>query len=84
MEGRIAQMTVRLKDLPGSLTAALEIIKGLQANILEVAHHRFESLAPFGYVDVSLTLETKGHAHIHEIQGALQGAGFLCENQCRF
>jgi threonine dehydratase len=84
MEGRISQMTVRLKDLPGSLTAALEIIKGLQANILEIAHHRFDSLAPFGYVDVSITLETKGHDHIHAIQGALQRAGFLCENQCRF
>jgi threonine dehydratase len=84
MEGRIAQLTVRLKDLPGSLTGALEIIKRLQANILEVAHHRFESLAPFGFVDVSITLETKGHAHIHEITGALQQAGILCENQCRF
>jgi len=84
MEGRIAQMTVRLKDLPGTLTSALEVIKGLQANILEIAHHRFDSLAPFGYVDVSITLETKGHDHIHEIQGALQRAGFLCENQCRF
>jgi threonine dehydratase len=84
VEGRIAQMTVRLKDSPGSLTAALEIIKGLQANILEIAHHRFDSLAPFGYVDASITLETKGHDHIHEIQGALQRAGFLCENQCRF
>lgn len=84
VEGRIAQMTVRLKDSPGSLTAALEIIKGLQANILEIAHHRFDSLAPFGYVDVSITLETKGHDQIHEIQGALQRAGFLCENQCRF
>ena len=84
VEGRIAQMTVRLKDSPGSLTAALEIIKGLQANILEIAHHRFDSLAPFGYVDVSITLETKGHDHIHEIQESLQRAGFLCENQCRF
>jgi len=84
MEGRIAQMTVRLKDLPGTLTSALEVIKGLQANILEIAHHRFDSLAPFGYVDVSITLETKGHDHIHEIQGALQRAGFLYENQCRF
>ena len=84
MEGRIAQLTVRLKDLPGSLTAALEIMKGLRANILEIAHHRFDSLAPFGQVDVSITLETKGHAHIHEIQGALKGAGYLCENQCRF
>jgi threonine dehydratase len=84
MEGRITQMTVRLKDLPGTLTSALEVIKGLQANILEIAHHRFDSLAPFGYVDVSITLETKGHDHIHEIQGALQRAGFLCEDQCRF
>jgi len=83
VEGRIAQMTVRLKDSPGSLTAALEVIKGLQANILEIAHHRFDSLAPFGYVDVSITLETKGHDQIHEIQEALQRAGFLCENQCR-
>ena len=84
MEGRIAQRTVRLKDLPGSLTSALEIIKGLQANILEVAHHRFDSLAPFGFVDVSITLETKGHAHIHKIEEALQNAGILCEKQCRF
>ncbi len=84
MEGRIAQLIVRLKDLPGSLTAALEIMKGLQANILEIAHHRFDSLAPFGQVDVSITLETKGHAHIHQIQEALQKAGYLCENQCRF
>jgi threonine dehydratase len=84
MEGRVSQMTIRLKDLPGTLTAALEIIKGLQANILEIAHHRFDSLAPFGSVDVSITLETKGHDHIHAIEGALQRAGFLCENQCRF
>jgi len=84
MEGRIAQLTVRLKDLPGSLTSALEIIKGLQANILEVAHHRFDSLAPFGFVDVSITLETKGHAHIHQIEEALRKAGILCEHQCRF
>ena len=85
MEGRIAQLTVRLKDLPGSLTSALEIIKGLQANILEVTHHRFDSLAPFGFVDVSITLETKGQAHIHQITEALQQAGYpLCENQCRF
>jgi len=84
MEGRIAQMTVRLRDLPGALTSALEIIRGLRANILEIAHHRFDSLAPFGYVDVSITLETKGHDHIHELQGALQQAGMLCEDQCRF
>ncbi|NWF56589.1 MAG: hypothetical protein HXY45_17515 [Syntrophaceae bacterium] len=47
-----------------SLTAALEIIKGLRPHILGVAHHRFDSLAPFWYVDVSITLETKGPGRI--------------------
>ncbi len=76
VEGRIAQLTVRLKDLPGSLTFILEIIKGLHANILEIIHHRYNSSAPFGFVDVSITLETKGHPHIQEIRQALQEAGF--------
>lgn len=85
MEGRIAELTVRLQDLPGSLTAVLEIVKGLQANILEITHHRFDSVAPFGYVDVSITVETRGHSHIHQIKKGLEGAGYpLCESQCRF
>jgi threonine dehydratase len=74
--GRVAQFTLRIRDLPGSLLAVLEIIKKLQINILEVMHHRLESPAPFGFVDVSLTLETKGHGHIEEIKQALSDAGY--------
>jgi threonine dehydratase len=76
VEGRITQLTVRLKDLPGSLTSVLEIIKRLQVNILDIIHHRFDSSAPFGYVDVSITLETKGHLHIQEIRQALKEGGY--------
>jgi threonine dehydratase len=76
VEGRIAQLTVRLKDRPGSLTAVLDIIKRLQVNILDIIHHRIDSLAPFGYVDVSITLETKGHGHIQEIKQALKEGGY--------
>jgi threonine dehydratase len=75
--GRIVELKVRLRDVPGTLTAVLEVIKGLQTNILDVAHHRFDSQAPFGYVDVSINLETKGHAHIEQIKKALQAAGYL-------
>ena len=78
-EGRVVQLKVRLKDLPGSLTAVLEIIKKLHVNILDIIHHRFDSSAPFGYVDVSITLETKGHTHIQEIKKALQDGGYLLE-----
>ncbi len=75
--GRIVQLQVRLRDVPGTLTDVLEVLKRLHTNILDVAHHRFDSQAPFGYVDVSLTLETKGHPHIQQIQTALQAEGYL-------
>jgi threonine dehydratase len=74
--GRVAQFTLRIRDLPGSLLAVLEIVKTMQINILDVMHHRLESPAPFGFVDVSLTLETKGHAHIEEIKQTLNDAGY--------
>ncbi|MBP1719723.1 MAG: threonine ammonia-lyase [Deltaproteobacteria bacterium] len=74
--GRVAQFTLRIRDLPGSLLAVLEIVKKMQINILDIMHHRLESPAPFGFVDVSLTLETKGHAHIEEIKQTLNDAGY--------
>ena len=83
VEGRAVRVTVRLKDLPGSLMGALGIIKKLHANVLDILHHRHDSPAPFGYVDVSITLETRGHAHIAEIKKALEEGGYLvCESQC--
>ncbi len=75
--GRIVELQVRLRDVPGTLTAVLETVKELHTNILDINHHRFDSLAPFGYVDVSLTLETKGHRHIEEIKQVLQAHGYL-------
>lgn len=75
--GRTVQFKVRLRDVPGTLTAVLEVLKHQQTNIMEITHHRFDSLAPFGYVDVSITLETKGHNHIREIERALQAEGYL-------
>ncbi len=84
-EGRIAQFTVRLKDRPGTLLFVLEIIKKFQVNILDILHHRYESAGPFGHVDVSLTLETKGHSQIEEIRTALEEAGYPpCNAVCKF
>jgi threonine dehydratase len=79
VEGRIAEVTLRLRDLPGSLAAVLEICRGLRANILDISHHRFDSCPPFGFVDVSLTLETKGHSHIRDIKQTLQEAGYFLQ-----
>ncbi|HSR13972.1 MAG TPA: threonine ammonia-lyase, partial [Thermodesulfobacteriota bacterium] len=84
-EGRIAQFTVRLKDRPGSLLLVLDIIKNLEVNILDIAHHRFKSAGPFGFVDVSITLETRGPSQIEEIRKVLEQAGYPpCDAVCDF
>ena len=77
--GRTVEFKVRLRDVPGALTAVLGILAKLQTNILDIVHHRFDSVAPIGYVDVSITLETKNHAHIREIRQALQEGGYLVD-----
>jgi len=79
VEGRIAEVILRLRDLPRSLAAVLEICRSPRANILDISHHRFDPCPPFGYVDVSLTLETKGHSHIRDIQQTLQQAGYFLQ-----
>lgn len=76
VQGRIAQLMVPLRDIPGTLSGIIDIIKRLNVNILDIVHHRFDSTAPFGYVDVSFTLETKGPEHIEEIRQVLQEHGF--------
>ena len=77
VDGRIAQFKIRVRDIPGALASALEIVRDHSANILEVSHHRFDSPAPIGDVDISITVETKGHDHIREIERVLIEHGFL-------
>jgi len=55
----------------------MEVTKKMQVNVLDIVHHRFESAGPFGYVDVSITLETKGHAHIQEVRKPWRRRGTL-------
>lgn len=76
-DGRIFELTIRVRDIPGALTHVLGIVRELQSNILHIDHHRFGVRAPFGHVDVSLTLETKGHLHILEIERVLCRHGYL-------
>lgn len=77
VDGRIFMPTVRLADRPGTLTEVLEVIKKLRANVIDVSHQRMDSSAPFGYVDVAITLETRGHEHVREIELALKERGYL-------
>jgi len=75
--GRIVELKARVPDQPGFLADVLKVFRELQANVLDVSHHRYYSNTPFGFVDISITLETKGHSHIDRIKQAMAAEGYL-------
>jgi threonine dehydratase len=76
LDGRVFHFTLELPDKPGQLAGVLEVIKSLQANILEIDHHREFNYAPFGNVYIEITLETRGHQHIAVIKDRLREKGY--------
>lgn len=78
-DGRIMHFESSISDTPGALEKMLGIIHELRANVLEVHHHRFSSIAPIGQVNISVTLETRDKYHIDEIEKALIQHGYQVE-----
>ena len=74
--GRLAQITVELRDLPGSLAEVTACLAEVNANIDEVHHQRAFSHLPVQSAEVDFVLETRDHAHVEQIISALNAAGF--------
>ena len=75
-EGRMMRFSVCLEDSPGSLARLLELLAGLEANVVHIHHARNESGVAINYTRVDLVLETRGFEHIKEIERAMEGAGY--------
>jgi threonine dehydratase len=74
--GRLARITVALRDLPGSLAEVTSALASLGANIEEVHHQRTFTQLPLQTTEVDFVIQTRNHAHVREIVAALQTAGF--------
>jgi len=75
-DGRLTHLKVILPDKPGSLVELSALLAGHHANVLQIIHERSFSQANLGEVQVSFTLETKGHQHVQEIFTSLAEKGF--------
>ncbi len=75
-DGRLTHLKVILPDKPGSLVELSALLAGHHANVLQIIHERSFSQANLGEVQVSFTLETKGHRHVQEIFTSLAEKGF--------
>jgi threonine dehydratase len=75
-EGRYFVFRTKLHDQPGALSALLQLLAELDANILGVAHHRMATKLGVLEVEVELEVETRGPGHIRQLIPALRERGY--------
>jgi threonine dehydratase len=75
-DGRLARLSVTVKDRPGQLGRITELVAAEGANVVEVAHRRAFADISVRDVDISLHLETRGRAHVAAVLERLRRAGF--------
>ncbi|MEV6526965.1 threonine ammonia-lyase [Longispora sp. NPDC051575] len=73
--GRYQRFTVRCADRPGQLVRLLALIAENGANVLDVAHERYDAELSLGEVVVAFSVETRGKEHAERMVAALRAAG---------
>ena len=74
--GRLFCFSVELPDKPGELVRISEVLARLNANVIGLDHNQFKNTDRFMNVELEVTCETSGHAHIDEIQRELAMIGY--------
>ena len=79
--GRLARITVSVRDVPGSLAKITATVAEAGANIDEVHHQRAFTMLSVQNVEIELVIQTRGRAHIQQVIAALNAAGFEASEQ---
>ena len=79
--GRLARITVSVRDVPGSLAKITATVAEAGANIDEVHHQRAFTMLSVQNVEIELVIQTRGPAHIQQVIAALNEAGFEASEQ---
>jgi threonine dehydratase len=75
-EGRIARLRVEVNDVPGALSRVTGIVAACAGNILEIVHQRLFHDVPVTRAGIDLVVETRGLAHLNEIEARLRAEDF--------
>jgi threonine dehydratase len=73
---RIARLTIRLADRPGTLASVAGVVGQHGANIISVTHDRYRPELALKAAELDLTVEVRDAAHRAEVVAALRKAGF--------
>jgi threonine dehydratase len=74
--GRLVRIRIEIRDLPGSLSEATEIIGQANANIEEVSHQRAFTNLPLQTAEVDFVIRTRGREHVEDVLRSLGAAGY--------
>ena len=75
--GRFLTVRVRVLDKPGSLAQLLEAVRKSNANVVEIAHSRFDPGLSVDEVDIVVQVETRGPEHRDELLRQLAESGYV-------
>jgi len=79
--GRLAQIKVSVRDIPGSLAKITATVADAGANIDEVHHQRAFTMLSAQNVEIELVIQTRGRDHIQQVLAALNAAGYEASEQ---
>ena len=75
--GRLARVTVEIRDVPGVLARVSAIVAAEGANIAEVYHQRAFTTLAVQNAELNLVLKTRNREHVRQIVEALKREGFV-------
>lgn len=74
--GRVFCFTVNLPDKPGQLLKVAQILADENANVIKLDHNQAKVTDSFKKVQLEVTVETHGQAHVDRVAAALERSGF--------
>ena len=77
--GRIFTFSVQLPDKPGQLELVSKVLNQCNANVIAVDHNQFKNFARFSEVELRVTCETNGEAHIQAIADKFKENGYIIQ-----
>jgi len=80
-DGRLARLSVTVRDRPGYLARLTAIVAEEGANVLDVAHSRAFADISVRDVRIAMTLETRGREHMDAVVARLAREGFVVKEE---
>ena len=80
---RKMKLIVTLIDKPGALMKLTDLLKELNANIIQIDYDRTSTALSYGDANVTLALETKGKEHQDTIRKRLNDKGYIFNEEMR-